>query len=52
MTARDVLLLMITAFFFTALLLIHNGFYRPLSTGAVEPTVQADIGARPYARPY
>ena len=38
--------------FFTALLLIHNGFYRPLSTGAVEPTVQADIGARPYARPY
>ena len=37
MTARDVLLLLITAFFLTALLLIHNAFYRPVATSAAEP---------------
>ena len=36
MTARNVLLLMITAFFLTGLLLIHNAFYRPVSTSALE----------------
>lgn len=48
MTARDVLLLMITAFFLTALLLIHNAFYRPVSTSAVEPPTKVHGEIQPY----
>lgn len=48
MTARHVLLLMITAFFFTVLLLIHNAFYRPVSTSAVEPTSKVHGELQPY----
>lgn len=47
MTARDVLLLMITAFFLTGLLLIHNAFYRPVSTSALEPPTTVH-GELPY----
>ncbi|WP_164491967.1 MULTISPECIES: hypothetical protein [unclassified Rhizobium] len=48
MTARDVLLLMVTAFFLTALLLIHNAFYRPVSTSAVEPPAKVHSEMLPY----
>jgi hypothetical protein len=48
MTARDVLLLLVTAFFLTALLLIHNSFYRPVSTSAIEPPATADSQMQPY----
>jgi hypothetical protein len=48
MSAREVLLLMITAFFLTALLLIHNAFYRPVSTSAVEPPAKVYGGVQPY----
>ena len=47
MTARNVLLLMITAFFLTGLLLIHNAFYRPVSTSALEPQTKV-YGELPY----
>jgi hypothetical protein len=47
-TARDVLLLMITAFFLTALLLIHNAFYRPVSTIAIEPPAKVYGGGQAY----
>lgn len=48
MTARDVLLLMITAFFLTALLLIHNAFYRPVATSAAEPPATVSGEMHPY----
>ncbi len=36
MSARGVLVLIIAAFFFTALLLVYNGFYKPISLVGVE----------------
>lgn len=48
MTARDVLLLLITAFFLTALLLIHNAYYQPIATSAAEPPVKVGIQTQPY----
>ncbi|WP_428424671.1 hypothetical protein [Pararhizobium sp.] len=49
MTARDVLLLLVTAFFLTGLLLIHNAFYRPVSTSAIEPPATATGETQPYS---
>lgn len=48
MTARNVLLLMITGFFLTALLLIHNAFYRPVSTSAAEPATKVHGEVQPF----
>ncbi|MCV9960403.1 hypothetical protein OIU34_00690 [Pararhizobium sp. BT-229] len=42
MTARDVLLLILTAFYLTSLLLIYNGFYRPVSTSGAELPAVSD----------
>lgn len=36
MSARNVLFLIVAAFFFTALLLVYNGFYKPTSLVGVE----------------
>lgn len=42
MSARNVLFLIVVAFFFTALLLVYNGFYKPISLVGVElPSVTA-----------
>ncbi len=48
MTARNVLLILVTAFFLTALLLIHNAFYRPVSTSAIEPPTVVTGEIQPY----
>lgn len=40
MTARNVLFLMVAAFFAASLLLIHNAYYEPVSTsGTALPSV-------------
>ena len=44
MSARNVLLLIIMTFFFTALLLIYNGFYKLLSLAGVELPPVTDQG--------
>jgi hypothetical protein len=49
MTARNVLLLLVTAFFLTVLLLIHNAFYRPVSTSAVEHPATVTGQSQPYS---
>ena len=35
MTGRDVLFVLLVAFFLAALALIYNGYYRPVSTSGV-----------------
>ncbi len=42
MSARYVLLLIVTAFLLTALLLVYNGFYRPISVSGTEPPSLTD----------
>lgn len=42
MSARYVLLIMVTAFFLAALLLVYNGFYRPISVSGIEPPSLTD----------
>ncbi len=48
MTARDVLLLLLTAFYLTTLLLIHNAFYQPVATSAAEPAATVSSEVQPY----
>jgi hypothetical protein len=42
MTAREVLLLIITAFLLTSLLLIYNSYYKPISTSVTGPPAVSD----------
>ena len=49
MTARNVLLILLTAFFLTALLLIHNAFYRPVPTSSIELPAKTDGEIRSYS---
>ncbi|MGF6178673.1 hypothetical protein ABIE33_006993 [Ensifer sp. 4252] len=42
MTAREVLLLIITAFLLTSLLLIYNSYYQPISTNDTGPPAVND----------
>lgn len=49
MTARKVLLVLLAAFFLTALLLIHNAFYQPGPTDSVEPPAKVTGDIRSYS---
>lgn len=42
MTARDVLFLIISAFFLASLLLIYNAYYKPVSTNGVSLPAVSD----------